>query len=98
MDPVQKYRLINPELMRTLMQRTGTGSSISNRELAVAAGVSHGTIDNILRGISKIQKEPVASAICRTIGVDLLILWAPIGRAVPADDDASPSHRLTVAS
>ncbi|WP_435969343.1 helix-turn-helix domain-containing protein [Streptomyces sp. Qhu_M48] len=87
MDPVQKYRLINPALMRTLMQRTGTGSSISNRELAAAAGVSHGTIDNLLNGVHKIQKEPVAYAICQTIGVDLLILWAPIGRAVPATDD-----------
>ncbi|MFJ3786953.1 helix-turn-helix domain-containing protein [Streptomyces sp. NPDC090093] len=96
MDPVQKYRLVDPELMRTLMKRTGTGSKISNRELAAAVGVSHGTIDNILNGISKIHKEPVAAAICQTIGVDLLILWAPIGRAVPADGDVSP--RLTVAS
>ncbi|MFE2556637.1 helix-turn-helix domain-containing protein [Streptomyces sp. NPDC059352] len=97
MDPVQKYRLVDPQLMRTLMQRTGTGSSISARELATAAGVSHGTIDNILKGISKIQKEPVAFAICQTIGVDLLILWAPIGRSVPASEGSDP-RRLTVAS
>lgn len=97
MDPAhQRYRLVDPELLRTLMKRTGTGSGISNRELAAAVGVSHGTIDNLLNGASKTQKEPVASAICQAIGVDLLILWAPTGRAVPAADPAT--RRLTVAS
>ncbi|MFD7978847.1 helix-turn-helix domain-containing protein [Streptomyces sp. NPDC059071] len=97
MDPAQRYRLVDPELLRTLMKRTGTGSKISNRELADAVGVSHGTVDNLLNGTVKTQKEATASAICRTIGVDLLILWAPTGRSVPATGPSTP-RRLTVAS
>lgn len=97
MDPAQRYRLMDPDLMRKLMKRTGSGAGISNRELAAAVGVSHGTIDNLLNGVSKTQRERVASAICRTIGVDLLILWAPTGRSVPATDSDTP-HSLTAAS
>lgn len=72
-----------------LMERTGTGSGISGRELAAAVGVSHGTIDNLLNGNTKTQSETVAKAIAQVIGVDLLILWAPTGRSVPPDDATS---------
>lgn len=86
MDSPQRYRLVNPATLRTLMARTGTGSSISNRELAAAVGVSHGTIDALVNGHTRTQPHPTALAIAQVIGVDLLILWAPTGRAIPADD------------
>jgi transcriptional regulator with XRE-family HTH domain len=64
------------------MERTGTGHSISGRELARRVGVPHGTIDNLLNGNIRSQPSESAHGICRTIGVDILILWAPAGRAV----------------
>lgn len=68
------------------MERTGSGSAISSRELAARVGVSRGLINNLLNGITKTTRVEVAEGICQVIGVDLLILWAPTGRAVPADD------------
>jgi len=82
-----RYKLIRPDLLRTLMERTGTGCEISGRELAAAIPVPSSTIDALLNGHTKTQPDVVAHAICRVIGVDLLILWAPTGRAVPADDN-----------
>jgi transcriptional regulator with XRE-family HTH domain len=76
------------------MERTGTGHSISGRELARRVGVPHGTIDNLLNGNIKSQPYDVAHLICRTIGVDVPILFNPAGRAVPIEgegaDDVTP--------
>ena len=91
-----RYRLVSPDLLRTLMERTGTGASISGRELAAAVDVPHGTIDALLSGKTKTQPSSVAHHICRVIGVDLLILWAPTGRAVPADDSHITHERAAV--
>jgi hypothetical protein len=67
------------------MERTGTGHSISGRELARRVNVPHGTIDGLLNRNIMSQPSDIAHGICRTIGVDVLILWAPAGRAVPVD-------------
>lgn len=91
-----RYRLLKPHLLRDIMERTGTGASISGRELAAIVGVPHGTIDALLNGHTKTQPEHVAKHICRVIGVDELILWAPTGRAVPADDTVPDSSRTAV--
>lgn len=97
MDPAkQRYHLVNPNLLRQLMQRTGAGTSISRRALAAAAGVPHGTIDHLINGDVRTQPDDVAYAIARTIGVDLLVLWAPTGRAVPVD--GPPAENLASAS
>ncbi|WP_282696292.1 hypothetical protein [Streptomyces sp. CC208A] len=63
------------------MERTGTGAPLSIRGLATKAGVAHGTIGNLLTGEQESVIEPTAHAICGAIGVDLLILFAPEGRA-----------------
>lgn len=87
-EPVQpepRYVLLDPDLLRRLMERTGAGHSISGRELARRVGVPHGTIDNLLNGNIKSQPYDVAYGICRTVGVDILILWNPAGRAMPVD-------------
>ncbi|WP_217545617.1 XRE family transcriptional regulator [Streptomyces sp. GbtcB6] len=84
-----RYRLVKPDLLRELMGRTGTGSDISGRELATQVGIPHGTVDALLRGATKTQPAGVAHDISRVIGVDLLILWAPTGRAVPDEDSVS---------
>lgn len=87
LQPEPRYVLLKPDLMRELMERTGTGHSISGRELARRVGVPHGTIDNLLNGNIKSQPSEVAHGICRIIGVDVLILWVPAGRAVPVGTD-----------
>lgn len=92
MAPVKpRFRLVNPERLRMMMERTGTGASISTRALAEAVEISHGTVDHLLKGHVKTQSHDVAHAIAETLGVDLLTLWAPTGRAVPADQ-ALPPH------
>lgn len=80
------------------MERTGTGHSISGRELARRVGVPHGTIDNLLNGNIRSQPYEVAHLISRIIGVDAPILWAAAGRAVPveADDANDTPHRAAV--
>ncbi|MGY5129240.1 helix-turn-helix domain-containing protein [Streptomyces nigrescens] len=90
--PEPRLRLVDADLLRRLMARTGTGCGISVRQLAAASGVSHGTIDNLLKGRIKTARHDVAHQICRVIGVDLLILWAPTGRAVPVEGHEAPPH------
>ncbi|MEU6376755.1 helix-turn-helix transcriptional regulator [Streptomyces sp. NPDC046909] len=85
-----RYRLLKPHLLRELMERTGTGAAISGRELAAAVDVPSSTIDALLNGVTKTQPADVAERIVRVIGVDLLILWAPTGRAVPAPAEDQP--------
>lgn len=82
------------------MERTGTGHSISGRELARRVGVPHGTIDGLLNGNIRSQPSDVAHAISRIIGVDVPILWNPAGRAVPvqADDVDDISPRTAVSA
>lgn len=94
--PEPRYVLLKPHLLRELMERTGTGHSITGRELARRVGVPHGTIDHLLNGNIKSQPSEVAHGICRTIGVDLLVLWAPAGRAVPVQDIGEVSPRSAV--
>ncbi|MFF7012265.1 XRE family transcriptional regulator [Streptomyces fimicarius] len=86
----KRFRLVNPVRLRILMERTGSGCSISGRALAAAADVPHGTIDHLLSGAVKTQPAHVAYAISDTIGVDHPVLWAPVGRSVPAEDDLPP--------
>lgn len=88
LQPEPRYVLIKPALLRTLMERTGTGHSISGRELARRVGVPHGTIDGLLNGNIRTQPSDIAHSICRIVGVDVLIVWAPAGRAVPVEPDS----------
>ncbi|MFJ6748299.1 helix-turn-helix domain-containing protein [Streptomyces sp. NPDC091266] len=98
LDPAPRYRLVDADLLRRLMARTGTGSSLSVRQLAAASGVSHGTIENLLQGRIKTARPDVSHKIAGAIGVDLLILWAPTGRAVPQERYGEGSARLRLAS
>ncbi|MFJ9128876.1 helix-turn-helix domain-containing protein [Streptomyces sp. NPDC102340] len=86
-----RYVLIRPEVLRLLMERTGSGAAISGRELAAAVGVPHGTINSLLKGITRSQPHDIARKICAEIGVDLLCLWTPRGRSARTDE-AAPSE------
>lgn len=91
MEPAKpRFRLVNPDRLRMLMERTGSGSGISGRALAAAVRIPHSTVDHLLSGAVKTQPQDIAYAIANTIGVDHPVLWAPVGRAVPADDDLPP--------
>ncbi|MEU2800354.1 XRE family transcriptional regulator [Streptomyces parvus] len=91
MEPEPKrFRLVDPLRLRMLMERTGSGCSISGRALAAAVGIPHGTVDHLLSGAVKTQPAQIAYAIADTIGVDHPVLWAPVGRSVPAEDDLAP--------
>lgn len=87
LQPEPRYVLLDAGLLRRLMERTGTGHSISGRELARRVGVPHGTIDGLLNGNIRSQPCDVAHLICRTIGVDVPILFNPAGRAVSVEAD-----------
>jgi transcriptional regulator with XRE-family HTH domain len=77
------YLLIDPDLLRTLMLRTGTGASITIRELAEAAKVHPSLIGFLLKGRQRTTTETTAKAIAQRLGVDLLVLWTPVGRSTP---------------
>jgi transcriptional regulator with XRE-family HTH domain len=70
--------------LRLLMERTGNGRKINVRQLAQAAGVSHGLIGNLLTGTSNKLTHSQASRVARRLGVDTGLLWEEIGRSVEA--------------
>lgn len=84
------YRLLNVELLRLLMQRTGTGQSITIRELAKQAGCSSTAVGNLVSGRKECVLVSTAHGIARVIGVDTLVLFAPTGRAVPVPRSETP--------
>ncbi|MFE6225424.1 helix-turn-helix domain-containing protein [Streptomyces sp. NPDC057854] len=80
--PLPRYRLaVDPELVRSLMKRTGTGARLTLRDLGEIVGIPHTTIGNVLTGDQESVAAETAQAIAATIGVDLLILWEPVERA-----------------
>lgn len=86
--------LVSPDLLVLLMERTGDGSEISVRELAEATGVHPSKIGHLRTGERKTAAHAEALAIARRLGVDHLVLWAPVGRTVPApayDPEAVPA-------
>lgn len=93
-EDVTKYSLVSRDLMRTLMQRTGTGKRITTRELAAEIGIAHGTIGGLLTGAVQVVPQSTAVDIAERIGVDPLVLFIPVGRsnkalaAVPDADTA----------
>jgi transcriptional regulator with XRE-family HTH domain len=80
------YWLVSGDLLRTLMERTGTGASISIRELADKIGVPKSTIGALLTGDQLSVPADIAYDIAAAIGVDVLILWSPVGRAASSVD------------
>lgn len=84
--PVPLARLINPDLLRALMERTGDGTSVSIRGLAAAAGCPKSTIGNLLSGEQLSVAAEVAENIVGRLGVDFLVLFAPEGRTMAAHD------------
>lgn len=75
------YAVVSGDRLRMLMERTGTGDSVNTRQLAKAAGVSHGTIGALITGDQRVVPERKARAIAARIGVDLLVLFIPMERA-----------------
>jgi lambda repressor-like predicted transcriptional regulator len=86
--------LVDPDLLVLLMKRTGDGKSVSVRDLAAEAGVHPSKVGFLRNGSHKSAPHEAALAIARRLGVDHLVLWAPVGRAVPApahDPEAVPA-------
>ncbi|MET9734323.1 helix-turn-helix transcriptional regulator [Streptomyces sp. NPDC006458] len=75
------YAVASGERLKVLMERTGTGESITSRELAQAAGVAHGTIGALMSEAQRAVPEDKAKAIAAALGVDLLVLFIPLERA-----------------
>ncbi|THA56145.1 helix-turn-helix domain-containing protein [Streptomyces sp. A1136] len=80
-QPIPLFRLVDRDLLATLMKRTGTGAAMSVRELAAEASVSRSTVGNLLAGGQESVLYPTACQIADAIGVDVLILFTPTGRA-----------------
>lgn len=87
-EPV--YRLLNRDLLKTIMGRTGSGQSITIRELATQVGCSSTTVGALVSGSKQCVVASTAHAIARVIGVDVLILFTPAGRSVPVPRSESP--------
>jgi hypothetical protein len=80
-NPPTMYAVHSGDRLKTLMERTGTGESISSRGLATAAGVAHGTVGALMAGTKRTVPEPSAKAIASALGVDLLVLFVPMERS-----------------
>lgn len=70
-----------PDFLRLLMERTGSGSKISVRQLAAAVGVSHSTIGKLLTGQTRQLPYEHAHRVAQRIGVDMDVLWVAVGRS-----------------
>ena len=75
------YAVVSGGRLQMLMERTGTGDSVTTRELAKSAGVAHGTIGALMSGAQRVVPEHKARAIAARLGVDLLVLFIPMERA-----------------
>lgn len=80
-SPPTMYAVVSGDRLKMLMERTGTGESITSRELATAAGVAAGTIGALMSGAQQSVPEDKAKAIAAALGVDLLVLFIPMERA-----------------
>lgn len=80
-SPPTMYAVVSGDRLKTLMERTGTGESITSRELAAAAGVANGTIGALMSGAQRTVPEDKAKTIVAALGVDLLVLFIPMERA-----------------
>lgn len=78
------YLLPERDLLIRLMRRTGTGQRVTVRELAERAEVAVGTVGNLVSGAQTCVTPATAHAVSQAIGVDLPILFIPVGRSVPA--------------
>ncbi|MFD6432854.1 helix-turn-helix domain-containing protein [Streptomyces venezuelae] len=72
---------IDSPLLRRLMKRTGTGQSVTVRELADATGLAIGTVGALRNGAQRTLTEDKARRLAAAIGVDLGILFIPCERA-----------------
>ena len=79
-----RWRLRSPDLLKTLMQNTGDGTRTTARDLAEHAGCNYSHIGELMNGEQKTASYEHAIAICRRLGVDLLVLWVPDERTVSA--------------
>lgn len=72
------------------MKRTGLGDEVDVRELAARAGISRGVVGDLVSGARVRVTYASAAAICAALGVDMPILFAPVGRSltfVPGQPD-----------
>ncbi|MDV5145872.1 helix-turn-helix domain-containing protein [Streptomyces sp. SBC-4] len=79
--PLPSRRLVNPELLRLIMRRTGTGARLSIRQLAEIVDIPHQAVGRLLTGEQTDMDGTTALAIASAVGVDLDVLWIPIQRA-----------------
>ncbi|GAA3301400.1 helix-turn-helix domain-containing protein [Streptomyces cinereospinus] len=78
--PPAMYEVHSSDRLKMLMERTGTGDSITSRELAAKAGVAHGTIGGLMSGAQRVVPEGKAQAIADALGVQLRVLWVEVER------------------
>lgn len=76
---MHRYRLEDPDLLRRLMRRTGSGAPMSVRDLAAAIDGhrSKSTIGNLVSGMEAYCTPELAHRVAEAIGVNVLILFVP---------------------
>lgn len=80
LPPLQE--LLERDLLLRLMERTGRGDSVDVRKLARRAGVARGVVGDLVSGARSRVTYDSAAAISAAIGVDMPILFAPVGRSL----------------
>lgn len=74
------YAVHSSDRLKTLMEHTETGESISSRDLAAKAGVAHGTIGGLMSGAQRAVPEDKARAIADALGVKLGVAFVEVER------------------
>lgn len=92
------HELLDLDLLLRLMKRTGRGDAVDIRKLAGRAGVARGVVGDLVSGARTRVTFESAAAICAAIGVDLLILFAPVGRSLSFEPDQRSAKHLAVAA
>jgi len=90
LDPCSEplFKIVNRDLLGAIMRRTGDGQAVSVRQLAERADVARSTIGNLLSGAQSAVGASGAHRIAHSLGVDVLVLFIPIGRSAPLAADA----------
>ncbi|MFP8959993.1 hypothetical protein ACLIYP_05385 [Streptomyces nanhaiensis] len=90
-DKPLRYRPVDRDMLRRIMQRTGDGSRASMRDIAEVAGVASSLIAEVLSGEQDTVSPDVAEAWSARVGCDLLVLWLPVQRTTIARSSRTPA-------
>lgn len=84
----RRYTLRSAQIFKWIMKHPGRGTPYGYDSLAEASGCGAGLVEKLATGRQKTADMADAHSLVESLGVALLVLFAP--KASPELDDASP--------